>query len=521
MNARDKNRPHPFASLTRRNWIAAAGGAGLAAVLSKSSPADTDARGVLHVPLPVGDAPERKPEEGLVTGFLGFGWRSFAVGEPGAPVSVLKGLGDTAPAVPEGSDCRLRLTNSIDVRDTFGIAVATADGQAVGKFDLRFAGLYQVQELALSPAQAREILARGAVLRMVSGPKPVWFFAPSPGTSPAPDPVQLPHVLVAAPGQSAAQFDRRLRGLVMLQGFGWQSGCVSEGILDLGEARQDAGLLEAVDRYLGMYFTDDGVFYENPRSQPKRNRVGGVEEPLPWATLARRNPDHPAIRLGADFLVSQIDPAPVIAKGESLTTEGNYTAAYPTAVLARVLKRDRLAAMALRQLESRRIANVHGGDIYQRANPAGQGRLRNWCRGVCWYYLGMVRTLRALDDPQTAAAWQPEIQRVADLLLKYQRQDGLWGNFLHDPQVAADTSGSAGLAAALAHAHAAGWLPADARRMAQRTLDGLTAYLTPDGLLGGAAQSNKGGDGLQHGSYRVIYQMAMGLKAQLMAALEK
>jgi hypothetical protein len=389
MKSRDKALIRPFASLTRRNWIAAAGGAGLAALLAESSPAATDASGVLHVPLPLGDAPDRKPEDGLVTGFLGFGWKSFAVGEPGAPASVLKGLGEAAPAVPDGAECRLRLTNSIDVRDAFAIAVATADGQAVGTFDLRFAGLYQVQELPLSPVQAREILARGAVLRMVSGPKPVWFFAPSPGASPAPDPVQLPHVLVAASRPVRhAQFDQRLRGLVMLQGFGWQSGCVSEGILDLGESRQDAALIEAADRYLGMYFTDDGVFYENPRSQPKRNRVGGVEEPLPWATLARRNPDHPAIRLGADFLLSQLDPTPVIAKGESLTTEGNYTAAYPTAVLARVLKRDDLAAKALRHLESRRIANVHGGDIYQRANPAGQGRLRNWCRGVLLVLFG-------------------------------------------------------------------------------------------------------------------------------------
>jgi hypothetical protein len=49
----------------------------------------------------------------------------------------------------------------------------------------------------------------------------------------------------------------------------------------------------------------------------------------------------------------------------------------------------------------------------------------------------------------------------------------------------------------------------------------LAAHPTPDGLLGGAAQSNKGGDSLQQSSYRVIYQMATGLKAQLMAALEQ
>ena len=193
----------------------------------------------------------------------------------------------------------------------------------------------------------------------------------------------------------------------MLQGFGWQSGCVSEGILDLAETRQDADLLRTVDRYLAMYFTDDGVYFESPRSQPVRNRVGGIEEPLPWTTLARRQPDHPAIRLGADFLCSRTDPGPVLAKGGSLTTEGNYTAAYPTAVLARVLKSEELAALALRHLDARKTANVHDGDIYQQGTTTEPVRLRNWCRGVCWYYLGIVRTLRALNDPQAAAAWQP------------------------------------------------------------------------------------------------------------------
>jgi unsaturated rhamnogalacturonyl hydrolase len=521
MNVRPVAPVQPSPCWTRRQWLAAAAGAGLAALQPGATRALPAANRVLHVGLPLADAPDLRPEEGLVTGFLGFGWKSFAVGPPGTPVTVLEGLGQSAPLVPDDAQCRLRLTNSIDVRDRFAIQVATADGQVVGTFDLQFAGLYQVQEIPLSTTQAREMLARGAVLRMASGPKPVWFFAPSSEASPAPDPVQLPHVLVASSSQPVAEFERRLRGLVMLQGFGWQSGCVSEGILDLAETRQDADLIRAVDRYLAMYFTDDGVFFESPRSQPMRNRVGGIEEPLLWATLARRYPDHPAIRLGADFLRSRTDPGPVLAKGGSLTTEGNYTAAYPTAVLARVLKSDELAALALRHLDARKTTNVHDGDIYQRGSAAQPDRLRNWCRGFCWYYLGIVRTLRALNDSQAAAAWQPEIQRVATLLLKHQRSDGLWGNFLHDPQAVTDTSGSAGLGAALAIAHSAGWLAADARRAAQRTLDGLAANLTPDGLLGGAAQSNKGGDSLQHSSYRVIYQMGMGLKAQLMAGLEE
>ncbi|MDY0166954.1 MAG: glycoside hydrolase family 88 protein [Thermoguttaceae bacterium] len=506
--------------LTRRRWMTAVGGTGLAAMLARPSAAQKTTTGVLHVLLLLDGAPERKPEDDLLTGFLDFGWRSFAVGEPGAPPSVLGGLGAAAPEVPDGAECRLRLTNSIDVRDAFAIEVATPDGQAIGTFDLRFAGLYQVQEIPLTASQARAVLARGAVLRMASGPKPVWFFAPSAGANPAPDPVQLPHVLIAGGSEAEKEFERRLQGLVMLQGFGWQSGCVSEGLLDLAEARKDGAFLKAVDRYQAMYFTRDGVFFESPRSNPVRNRVGGIEEPLPWATLARRNPQHPAVKLALDFLPSRADPAPVIAKGGHLTTEGNYTAAYPTAVLARAFGRADLAALALRQLDARRQVNVIDGDVYQRANPAGQRRLRNWCRGVCWYYLGIVRTLQALGDARAQAEWLPEVRRMADFLLKTQRPDGLWGNFLHDAEALPDTSGSAGLAAALARAHRAGWLKDDARAAAQHALGGLAVHLTPDGLLGGAAQSNKGGDGLQQGSYRVIYQMGMGLKAQLMAALE-
>lgn len=506
------------ARMTRRDWMATLGGAAVATAASRLPAAIAD-EPVLHVALPVGDAPQRQPGGGMVTGFRSFGWKSFAVGEPGAAATVLPGVGSAAPPVPERALCRLRLTNAIDVRDNYAIEVTTSAGQVVGRFDVRYAGLYQVQEIPLSVDQARAVLTDGALLRMVSGPGPLWFFAPSPAAAPGPDVVQLPHVLIASPGRAEAEFERRLRGLVMLQGFGWQSGCVSEGLLDLAEARSSRPLLDAVDRYLAMYFTADGVEFESPRSQPMRNRVGGIEEPLPWATLARRKPDHPALNIAVGFLPERTDSAPVIAAGGALTTEGCYTAAYPAAVLARATGRDALAALALRQLEARRQTNVYQGDIYQRASAGGQRRLRNWCRGVCWYWLGMVRALEALDDDAALAAWRPEIERVAAMLIKYQRADGLWGNFLHDPTIAADTSGSAGLAAALARAHKAGWLDESAAQAAGRALSALAAHLTPDGLLGGAAQSNKGGNNLQETDYRVIYQMAMGLKAQLMAAL--
>ncbi len=510
-----------FPPITRRQCLQTLGGFGLLAAGVGNVFAAENAGAVHHIPLPLGSAPQLPPPGGMVTGFVRFGWKAFAVGGTGDAVSVLRGLGNEAPRVSDAAHCGLRLTNALDVREDHVIDVATPNGQSIGRFEVRFAGLYQVQDMPLTAVQARAVMAHGAVLKRVSGSSPIWFFAPSPEATPAPDPVQLPHVLIADAGEPSKQFEQRLRGLVMLQGFGWQSGCVSEGILDLAEARKDPGLLPVVDRYQAMYFTPHGVAFESPRSQLYTDRVGGMEEPLPWATLARRQPDHPALEIARTFLMSESVIKNDVSRDHALTTEGCYTVAYPTAVLSRVLNQPELATIALRQLEARRLATIHQGDIYQRGSMGlnESTRLRNWCRGACWYYLGLVRTIEALNDARAVKAWLPEIRRVADFLRQHQRSDGLWGNFIHDRNSVADTSGSAGLAAALARAHAAGWLKDEARQAAQRTLAGLNGHLTPDGLLGGAAQSNKGGDAMQEGNYRVIYQMGMGLKAQLMAAL--
>lgn len=508
-------RAHPHSALTRRLVMKTAGVCMMPLFLPRTLRAQTPVEAIRHLPLSIGSAAEVPLPDSVVTGFGRFGWRNFAVG--GEPVVLKCLVGETS--IPDGADCRLRLTNAVDVRDDHAFEVATPEGQSLGILIVRYAALFQVQEMRLTVEQARAVLRQGIVLKMVKGSRPVWFFAPSPEANPSPDALQLPHVLVATAADAAEQFEQRMRGLVILQGCGWQSGCVSEGLLDLAEKRQDAALFEAVDRYLGMYFTDDGVEFQSPRSARIRDKVGGIEEPLPWATLARRRPDHPALEIGRKFLTSSGISKDLESPNKELTTEGCYTAAYPMAMLARALKRPELAELALRHLEARKKANVHDGDIYQRAAAQGSKRLRNWARGACWYYNGIVRALQALDDPAAAKAWQPEIRRVADLLVKHQREDGLWGNFLHDPASAADTSGSAGLAAALARAHASGWLDDKAGQAAQRALKGLAKHLTPDGLLAGAAQSNKGGDALQKSDYRTIYQMGMGLQMQLMAAL--
>ncbi|TWU32167.1 Glycosyl Hydrolase Family 88 [Novipirellula artificiosorum] len=132
----------------------------------------------------------------------------------------------------------------------------------------------------------------------------------------------------------------------------------------------------------------------------------------------------------------------------------------------------------------------------------------------------MVRTMRVLKDHPRTKELVPSFVKLASWAMKYQRQDGLWAVYVKRPELMQDTAGSAGIAAALAIGFHQGWLSDAARKSAEQTLAGLMPHLTPDGFLSGVAQSNKGGSALQSGNYRVIYQMAMELMGQLVAALK-
>ncbi|HCN75907.1 MAG TPA: hypothetical protein DIT13_01785, partial [Verrucomicrobiales bacterium] len=123
--------------------------------------AQNTAEVVRHLPLSISNAPELPLPEGLVTGFGRFGWRSFGVG--GEPVVLKDHAGETS--IPDGADCRLRLTNAVDVRDDHAFEAATPDGRSLGTLIVRYAALFQVQEMRLTVEQARAVLRQGIVLK--------------------------------------------------------------------------------------------------------------------------------------------------------------------------------------------------------------------------------------------------------------------------------------------------------------------------------------------------------------------
>jgi rhamnogalacturonyl hydrolase YesR len=117
-----------------------------------------------------------------------------------------------------------------------------------------------------------------------------------------------------------------------------------------------------------------------------------------------------------------------------------------------------LARLAAEQLRVRQRRLWHDGALWLRHTDRDQRTFRNWARGVAWYFLGLVRATEALHAFMDTAEFEVEVRTTAKFVRSLQRADGLWSCFLDAAATAPDTSGSAGIAAALARGARAGWL---------------------------------------------------------------
>jgi unsaturated rhamnogalacturonyl hydrolase len=495
--------------MNRRTFLhrtALISGAGLLAPRVLAAPPSSAARHVAarvisapDIPLPAG---KREP----------FGWKTAAIG---AAPTVLAWPDFPAGAKPTA----LRLTVGLDVRDEKLIeASLPASGRVLGTFDVRYACLFQVFEIPVAPADAADLQREGIALRLIKGAE-LRIFTDGEGLPAA----LQPHLLVPGTADLMTEFFARMDSLACVQTFSWQGGCVLDGLLDLGALPAHAALREAARRQLAQFFIGGKLVYENHVSAPSDGRIYGIEGTLPFAALAQLDPQNPALDLPLASWAKKHDAEDAILDGQHTSSEGSYTVGYPLAVIARVRKDDALEQLALTQLRVRQ-ARLFDGKMFWRTSEPKDGAIqkgnRAWARGIAWQMLGFARTLRELRHRSDLAELIASYQQLAAWVLPFQRADGLWSVFVDQPELTPDTSGSAGIAAALAIGAQQGWLDATARAAAVRTLAALRAHLTPDGFLGGVAQANKGGEALQRGGYRVIYQMAMGLMAQLIAALE-
>ncbi len=134
---------------------------------------------------------------------------------------------------------------------------------------------------------------------------------------------------------------------------------------------------------------------------------------------------------------------------------------------------------------------------------------------MAWYLLGLTKTIKHLPDSPDRQKLLVAFREAAAQVIADQQSNGLWYCFFDQPATGYETSGSAGVAAALAHGYQHGYLDKNARNAARKAKKGLQSYLTPDGFLTGSAQANKGGIALQTDGFRVIAPYTLGFLAHL------
>ena len=415
------------------------------------------------------------------------------------------------------SQAKLRITSATDVREVLIVEVKTAlTGKKIADWDLRFAAYMQPFDLEIAPEDINAMLAEGVTLSRTTGSKAFWFFSAndSPKTAPS---AFLPHLLVYQPSPRKDAWQERLLSLESVQAFGWMQGVVWDGLLEMSKHSKRAKSI--LSQQLNLFFGQNSLVYANLNNLKTVEKISTVESILPFAILAQTHPEHPLLQTAIAFCEAHANAEGVIADGTGnnrmVKTEECYTVSYPLAVLAKTLKRPELAQLAIQTLQSRINILDQGEYIFQRSTEQGEAFFGNWSRGVAWYLLGLAKTLVHLPPSEQKRAIQLSFQSAVEKVIAFQQPNGLWFNFFHQPETGIETSGTAGIAAALTYGYQNGLLAENAKAAAIKAQNGLLPFLTPDGYLTGTAQVNKGGDALQKNGFRVISPYTLGFLAHL------
>jgi rhamnogalacturonyl hydrolase YesR len=295
--------------------------------------------------------------------------------------------------------------------------------------------------------------------------------------------------------------------------FGWMGGCVLEAYDALAGVSDTPRWNNARDRWLGFFLDDQHLVYQDRFGRQCVDSYSIIEATLPIASVVRCRPQHPIVDITADYLRN--------SASKDATCEGCYTVAYTLLQIAASRGRSDLVNLAFNELSHRREKLFFEGCIYLRHHGTHR-TYRNWTRGVGWYLLGNVKCL-GLIGVDSEPRWRELADHIAERVawaMRFQRADGLWDNFFDEPGRPPDTAGSAGIAAALVHAHELGLAGTEAVTAARRCWDGLANHLFVDGWLGGTAPSNKRGEEAQHGITRASETFGMGLMGTLAGALK-
>jgi len=413
---------------------------------------------------------------------------------------------------------RLRITSATDVREALVLEVRSAiSNRKIADWNLQFAAYMQPFDLEIPRENVEEVLSEGIFLTIKKGTKPFWIFTNKNSQKFTPN-AYLPHLLIHNSVDKNAWEDRFL-SLDSVQTFGWQQGIVWDGLFEM--SKNSAKARQVLAQQMDLYFGNDTLIYAKYNNEKETNKINGVESILPFAILAQTNPKHPMLKSAIEFCEAHANKEGVIADGKGnnrlLKTEECYTISYPLAVMAKTFNRPDLADLAIETLKSRIRLLEKGDIIYQRGTEQGELFFENWSRGVAWYLLGVAKSLVYLPESKETGEIKISFQKSVEKVIKLQQSNGLWYNFFHQPETGLETSGTAGIAAALNYGFQHGLLNENAKKAANKARAGLNAYFTPDGYLTGTAQVNKaeGGNDLQRNGFRIISPYTLGLVAHL------
>ncbi len=468
-----------------------------------------------HLPATSATAPEIPVPENLRAPF---GWHTIAIPPAGGSGETILKWPDTT--LPAAASPALRLTVGLECREKTRLSLSLpGSAEPLGELDVSYASVLLIVELPLTRPDAEKVISQGLRITRTEGTAPFFLFSPTSQKTPV---ILRPHILAASDTDRWDEFMKRMAGLETIQPFGWMEGCTLVGTQDLAEAFPQKGYDTALENRLDLFLTAKDLNYEDTRSRPIKNRFHTIEGTLPVAAITQTRPDHPSVDIALDFWNRHRAKGPfgkgLVMDATTCSAEGSYTIAFPMMRIANQRGDKQLAEEALEQIRLRvKLLKDPDGNIYLR-NVNGNWKMKNWARGITWYYLGLIRTIAEAPEGMDTADLRAEAETVMDFVISHQLPDGLWRNFFDDPDQKIDTSGSAGIAAALALGAKHGILPEKAETAARKTLAGLEQHLTPDGLLTMGTPSNRGNAAM--GNRRTIFPVGMGLAAQLIAALE-
>lgn len=444
-----------------------------------------------------------------------FAWNTFPVTRDAAAL-----LRCNEP-IADAREYAFRITAAYDLRTPCRVVLTTPKStRRIATLRMDYATHLEPFEVALTKKDVAAVADEGVTLRLADDTcDTLWVFTGTSERDRNAPPALTPHIIAANAHATEKTACTMLSSFASISPFNWMEGCVLDGLSTLYEATKNACYDNAIEEHLFAYFNKTSFSYINYINEVREGTIGTIESTLPWATLAKQHPAHPAIDRALSFWRSHMNEDGVIRDEYCLSSEANYTLAYPLAVIGCVRDEKALSSLALTQLRARRDGLFTDKNLLCQRKERGEDVLPGWSRAYAWYLLGLVKTLSYIPSDMDTRDLEDEFRRLASFLVAHLRDDGIWPCIIGDAGITPDTSGSAGIAAALALGIYEGILDESYRVVVEDAYLELSRFLTPDGFLSGVAQVNRGGYELQAGTYRVISQFALGLYGVLAGAL--